>query len=74
VSTTRTEVYRDQAIVVTAVAHQDGSFGWAYTINGADPHTSGRRSLRSEAIALAEGLNAALAQIDDDAFREFRTS
>ena len=35
---------------------------------------SGRRGLKSEAVALAEGLNAALAQIDDDAFREFRTS
>ena len=71
---TRAEVYRDKAIVVTAVAHNDGTFGWEYTIDGADPHSSGRRGLRSEAIALAEGLNAALAQIDDDAFREFRTS
>lgn len=71
---TRTEVYRDKTIVVTAVVRTDGSFGWDYTIDGADPHSSGRRSLRSEAIALNEGLNAALAQIDDDAFREFRTS
>lgn len=71
---TRTEVYRDRAIVVTSVARDDGSFGWEYTIDGADPHASDRRGLRSEAVALAEGLNAALAQIDDDAFREFRTS
>ena len=71
---TRTEVYRDKTIVVTAVACSDGSFGWEYTIDGVDPHSSGRRSLRSEAIAFAEGLNAALAQIDDDAFRDFRTS
>jgi hypothetical protein len=71
---TRAEVYRDRAIVVTSLARKDGTFGWQYTIDGADPHTSDRRSLRSEAIALAEGLNAALAQIDDDAFREFRTS
>jgi hypothetical protein len=70
----RAEVYRDKAIVVASVAREDGSFGWAYTIDGTAPHTSGRRSLRSEAVALAEGLNAALAQIDDDAFREFRTS
>jgi hypothetical protein len=71
---TRAEVYRDKAIVVASVAREDGSYGWAYTIDGTDPHTSGHRGLRSEAIALAEGLNAALAQIDDDAFREFRTS
>jgi hypothetical protein len=71
---TRAEVYRDKAIVVTSVAHDDGTFGWEYTIDGADPHASQRRSLRSEAAALAEGLNVALAQIDDDAFREFRTS
>jgi hypothetical protein len=71
---TRAEVYREKNIVVTAVACEDGNFGWEYTIDGADPHTSGRRSLRSEAVALAEGLNAALAQIDDDTFREFRTS
>jgi hypothetical protein len=72
--TTRTEVYRDKTIVVTAVARSDGSYGWEYTLDGADPHDSGRRGLKSEAVALAEGLNAALAQIDDDAFREFRTS
>lgn len=72
--TTRTEVYRDKTIVVTAVARSDGSYGWVYTLDGADPHDSGRRGLKSEAVALAEGLNAALAQIDDDAFREFRTS
>ncbi len=71
---TRTEVYRDKTIVVTTVARGDQTFGWEYTIDGADPHSSGQRSLRSEAIAFAEGLNAALAQIDDDAFREFRTS
>lgn len=71
---TRAEVYRDKAIVVTSLPRNDGTFGWAYTIDGADPHSSDRRSLRSEAVALAEGLNAALAQIDDDAFREFRTS
>ncbi|QKO22563.1 hypothetical protein [Rhodoferax sp. BAB1] len=71
---TRAEVYREKAIVVTSVARKDGTFGWEYTIDGADPHTSDRRGLRSEAVALAEGLNAALAQIDDDAFREFRTS
>ncbi len=71
---TRAEVYRDKAILVTAVVLGDGTFGWEYTIDGADPHTSDRRSLRSEAVALAEGLNAAMAQIDDDAFREFRTS
>jgi hypothetical protein len=71
---TRAEVYRDKAIVVTAVARSDGTYGWAYTLDGVDPHDSGRRGLKSEAIALAEGLNAALAQIDDDAFREFRTS
>lgn len=71
---TRAEVYRDKNIVVTAVPRNDGSFGWAYTIDGADPHSSGHRGLRSVAVALAEGLNAALAQIDDDAFREFRTS
>ena len=71
---TRTEVYRDKAIVVTTVACSDGTFGWEYTIDGVDPHTSGRRSLRSEVVALAEGLNAAMTQIDDDAFREFRTS
>ena len=71
---TRTEVYRDKLIVVTPVARKDGTFGWQYTIDGEDPHTSDRRSLRSEAVALADGLNAALAQIDDDAFREFRTS
>jgi hypothetical protein len=71
---TRTEVYRDKVIVVTSVARNDGTFGWEYTIDGADPHTSDRRCLRSEAVALADGLNAALAQIDDDAFREFRTS
>ena len=71
---TRTEVYRDKVIVVTSVARNDGTFGWGYTIGGADPHSSDRRGLRSEAVALAEGLNAALAQIDDDAFREFRTS
>jgi hypothetical protein len=70
----RTEVYRDKAIVVTAVTRSDGTFGWEYTIDGADRHTSGQRSLPSEAVALAEGLNTALAQIDDDAFREFRTS
>lgn len=72
--TTRAEVYRDKAVVVTSVARDDGTFGWEYTIDGVDPHTSERRSLRSEAAALAEGLNTALAQIDDDAFREFRTS
>jgi hypothetical protein len=71
---TRAEVYRDKAIVVTSVARADGSFGWTYTLDGADPHDSGRRGLRSESVALAEGLNAAMAQIDDDAFREFRTS
>lgn len=71
---TRTEVYRDKTIVVTAVARGDGSYGWDYTIDGTDPHSSGHRGLRSEAVALAEGLNAALAQIDDDAFRDFRTS
>ena len=71
---TRTEVYRDKTIVVTAVARGDGSYGWAYTIDGVDPHDSGRRSQRSEVVALAEGLNAAMSQIDDDAFREFRTS
>jgi len=71
---TRTEVYRDKVIVVTPVARSDGSFGWEYTIDGADPHSSDRRGLPSAAVALAEGLNAALAQIDDDAFREFRTS
>ncbi|MDP3701943.1 MAG: hypothetical protein Q8R72_13680 [Hylemonella sp.] len=71
---TRTEVYRDKLIVVTSVARSDGTFGWEYTIDGADLHSSDRRGLRSEAVALAEGLNAALAQIDDDAFREFRTS
>jgi len=71
---TRAEVYRDKAIVVTSLARADGTFGWEYTIDGADAHSSDRRSLRSEAVALAEGLNAALAQIDDDAFREFRTS
>ena len=71
---TRTEVYRDKSIVVTAVARPDGSFGWEYTIDGADLHRSGQRGLASEAVALAEGLNAALAQVDDDAFREFRTS
>lgn len=71
---TRAEVYRDKAIVVTAVARGDGTFGWEYTLDGADPHGSDRRSLRSEAVALAEGLNAAMSQIDDDAFREFRTS
>lgn len=71
---TRAEVYRDKAVVVTSVAREDGTFGWAYTIDGVDRHTSERRSLRSEAAALAEGLNTALAQIDDDAFREFRTS
>jgi len=70
----RAEVYRDKSIVVTSLAREDGTFGWEYTIDGADPHSSDRRSLRSEAVALAEGLNAALAQIDDDAFREFRTS
>jgi len=36
---TRTEVYRDKAIVVTSVARGDGTFGWKYTIDGADPHT-----------------------------------
>lgn len=71
---TRAEIYRDKAIVVTSVAREDGSFGWTYTLDGADPHDSGRRGLRSESVALAEGLNAAMAQIDDDAFREFRTS
>ena len=71
---TRTEVYRDKTIVVTSVAHDDGTFGWTYTIDEADRHTSQQRRLRSEAIALAEGLNAALAQVDDDAFREFRTA
>ncbi len=71
---TRTEVYRDKTIVVISVAREDGTFGWKYTIDGADSHTSERRSLRSQAAALAEGLNTALAQIDDDAFREFRTS
>ncbi|MBX9961199.1 MAG: hypothetical protein K2Y15_13775 [Burkholderiaceae bacterium] len=71
---TRAEVYRDKAIVVTAVARSDGRYGWEYTIDGADLHRSGPRGLPSEAVALAEGLNAALAQIDDDAFREFRTS
>lgn len=71
---TRAEVYREKNIVVTTVPRNDGSFGWAYTIDGVDPHSSGHRGLRSEAIALAEGLNAALAQIDDDAFREFRTA
>ncbi|MCZ8251161.1 MAG: hypothetical protein O9318_01700 [Hylemonella sp.] len=71
---TRTEVYRDKTIVVTAVARGDGRYGWEYTIDGADLHRSGQRGLASEAVALAEGLNAALAQIDDDAFREFRTS
>ncbi len=70
----RAEAYRDKAIVVTSVAREDGTFGWEYTIDGTDPHTSDRRNIRSEAVALAEGLNAALAQIDDDAFREFRTS
>lgn len=71
---TRAEVYRDKAIVVTAVARSDGRYGWEYTIDGADLHRSGPRGLPSESVALAEGLNAALAQIDDDAFREFRTS
>ncbi len=71
---TRAEVYRDKTIVVTSLAREDGTFGWAYTIDGVDPHSSERRGLRSEAVALAEGLNAALAQIDDDAFRGFRTS
>jgi hypothetical protein len=71
---TRTEVYRDKTIVVTSVTRSDGTFGWEYTIDGADRHTSGRRTRPSEAVALAEGLNTALAQIDDDAFREFRTS
>ncbi len=70
----RTEVYRDKAIVVTVATRSDGSFGWEYTIDGADRHTSGQRTLPSEAAALAEGLNTALAQIDDDAFRDFRTS
>lgn len=72
--TTRAEVYRDKAIVVTAVARADGTFGWEYTLDGVDTHKSGQRSLRSEHVALTEGLNAAMAQIDDDAFREFRTS
>jgi len=71
---TRAEVYRDKTVVVTAVARSDGTFGWEYTIDGVDRHDSGRRGLPSEAVAFAEGLNAALAQIDDDAFREFRTS
>lgn len=71
---TRTEVYRDKTIVVTALARSDGTFGWEYTIDGADRRGSGQRTLPSEAVALAEGLNTALAQIDDDAFREFRTS
>ncbi len=73
-NTTHTEVYREKAIVVTSVAREDGTFGWEYTLDGVDPHKSGRRILRSEHVALAEGLNAAKAQIDDDAFREFRTS
>ena len=73
-STTRTEVYRDKTIVVTSVARGDGRLGWEYTIDGTDLHRSGPRGLPSEAVALTEGLNAALAQIDDDAFREFRTS
>ncbi|MFN7446012.1 MAG: hypothetical protein ACK5RC_12730 [Curvibacter sp.] len=69
-----TEVYREKTIVVTAVARDDGTFGREYAHDGVDPHKSGRDTLRCEHIALTEGLNAAKAQIDDDAFREFRTS
>ena len=72
--TTITETYRERTITVTAVAKEESRFGWRYLIDGADPHDCGRRTLPSERVALAEGLNAALAQIDDDFFREFRTS
>lgn len=66
--------YRERQITVTAVDKGAGRFGWEYLIDGADRTTSGRRTVPSEAVALAEGLNAAMTQIDDDFFREMRTS
>ena len=47
---TRAEVYRDKAIVVTAVARSDGRYGWEYTIDGADLHRSGPRGLPAPVV------------------------
>ena len=42
------ETYRERTVTVTAVAREEGRFGWRYLIDGADPHDSGRRTLPSD--------------------------
>lgn len=71
---TTTEDYREHTISATALPNADGSFGWHYFIDGEGPTRSRGRPRPSEALAIADSLGYAKAQIDAFIWTETRAS